>query len=356
MDTSSIIPVGSSAAYRSPSVISGSGLSLRGATISGSTTVVASNWFTDALDDAWDTLESTGSAIAEGLGLSGGTSGCMSEGGGGVLDALDDDDGGTMHQDPPDTDADTTEGGAHINPDGTVTLPEDGTMPADIFFMIEGYGSHLQECTLAPYTTNIVMGSGLQNVDLVAWLSTDSTRIAANEWYPDAPTMPADGCFPGLINVNPANELVSCDETGYSGFAVCPSNENNRVLLYHGNVVLRNYEIYGASCPAAADGIDYIFADTDNNGIADTCFELDDTYTEEFASVAELLEDLDWGELVGTACGAEPLPYPIYIPHAWNSDGDIFLTISPSVIADARGFDENNPYFSVFNVLWDVEE
>lgn len=119
-----------------------------------------------------------------------------------------------------------------VGDDDDLPADEDGDpiLPDDIWTEIEGEGRFFLESPELEFASGKIQGKNLQNLNLYVEVGTDPTRLDG--------IMPADGCFDGLINVNQLTQedidhgIVGCPEAGYESFAVCPSDEGNRLPVY----------------------------------------------------------------------------------------------------------------------------
>lgn len=243
--------------------------------------------------------------------------GCLSEGEK-VADLLAPDADGIPVEQPPVPDGGVvTDSGAHIV-DGSVYLPHDDAgntvLPDDIWFTVEGQGSFFVETPMISYGdgTPLFQGSGVQNMRLVVQIGTDSTRITE-------PHMPASGCFPGLIKLTAANELVSCLEPGYEAFANCPSESANRIPVYFASYTLEGYR----------DG------------------ELIGTQPYTYSTLEALYQDPASGTPLGSFCDGSQIG--IEIPQEWYNNGSLSVRIRFRLIAMAQG-DANATYRNIFGL------
>ncbi|MFA5113452.1 MAG: hypothetical protein WC529_04040 [Candidatus Margulisiibacteriota bacterium] len=275
------------------------------ATVTGHTNA-GSSWFSDAVDFVASIFSTPAPSLS-----------ACDNGTGSVGDEWPD---GGIPMDTPDTDGDDecTESGACITDDGGVILPTDTDgnpiLPDDIWFSIEGQGSFFQETPAILMESGYITGQNLQDLTLRVELGTDSTLID---------TMPADGCFDGMININQlsdediANGVPGCPEDGYETFTACPSDESNRLRVYVAGYTIEGYTYVGGE------------------------YQMVDSVTETLTNVEELFADLDAGQTLPVVCGDSPTPFIIPIPASFNENGDLFLKLRFNLIVDAREADQS---------------
>jgi hypothetical protein len=198
------------------------------------------------LDQIWSFLDGQGrEAMVAFYGApTVGLTACTSEGKS-LPDIIEESDGGVPTEPP-------IEYETPVNPDDPIGLPEgnegESILPGDVFFSTD-CDPDLPDCVSSGsmfYETSppIVMGtgamlaSGVQNLDeIMLGCAPDPTLIGPLTDNADIPTMPADGCYPGMIDITPAysDDIfgdLECSEDGYEEFMLCPSNENRRLPLY----------------------------------------------------------------------------------------------------------------------------
>ncbi|MEE8638574.1 MAG: hypothetical protein V3T21_05995 [Candidatus Margulisiibacteriota bacterium] len=174
----------------------------------------------------------------------------------------------------------------------------------------------------------------LQNKMVRVELGTDSSLIDVDG--DNAPDMPKEGCYPGLIDATPATpedkeQGFYCqekDESGaeiYEDFAVCPSNPGKRQKIYLAGYTLEIYK----------------YAKLENKELI---YEKVDEKTETLTTVEELFLDPESGLEIPVICGDAPMPIEIPVNPDWYSDGNLYLKIRLNVIVDARQADGNAYY------------
>ncbi|MFA5840459.1 MAG: hypothetical protein WC890_07450 [Candidatus Margulisiibacteriota bacterium] len=200
-------------------------------------------------------------------------------------------------------------------PQGTVVFPDDnwssiGTIDgANDFFdtsMIE---------VRASFT-----GVNVEDYNLYITIGTNSTLIDG---------MPADGCFPGMINTtisDTAAEDPFCEETGYENFLVCPSYDANRLTMYLGEYSLVRYDSQGEAVETQSE----IF-------IADT----EILYTDPTS-----IQDY----VLGVLCDGTPSPNRIDIPTTWNSEGDLNIGLTLRFYVETREHSPTSIYQTMLGI------
>jgi len=175
----------------------------------------------------------------------------------------------------------------------------------------------------------------LQNKKVQVELGTDSTLIDVDG--DNAPDMPKEGCYPGLVDATPATPedkehgfyCQENDESGseiYEDFAVCPSNPGKRQKIYLAGYTLESYK----------------YAGLDEN--KKPIYEKVDEKTETLTTVDELFLDPESGREIPVICGETPIPLEIPVNPDWHSDGNLYLKMRLNLIVDARQADGNAYY------------
>ncbi len=175
------------------------------------------------------------------------------------------------------------------NPDVEVLLPlgnqGEPILPDDVWFGTDcgepnecNTGSmFIEESAYIVLGSGPMIASGLQNIaDLRIGCAVDSTLIGPIHNSPDIPDnenipdMPANGCFPGMIDitmvdpdVDPIFGDLGCSEEGYSEFLACPSNENRRLPLYLAEWTLACRDLDGHDISLSSNASQEIFPTPD---------------------------------------------------------------------------------------------
>jgi len=228
--------------------------------------------------------------------------------------------------DIPDAGATTLPSGAVVvgplTRDGTVYLPIDPNgniiLPDDIWFEIEGEGNFFLETPWIPLQlTEAIDTPGLHNLDLVVEFGVDSTKI---------PGMPPEGCYPDLINKSQFSDgdldagVLGCPDPGYERFVVCPSQQENRIMLYWAGYRIDSSKLVGGQVVDAEVGTDYV------------------TTTE------QLYTDPASVPRVGVVCGNSPNPNRVQVPKAFYNDDKLNIMVKLRKVIDARNADSNATY------------